>query len=767
MKKGDKINLPLLASELGVSDVCFIVTDVLGGGMGTCLKVSHPESNLMYAVKIIHAEKIADNSSWLRFIQELKVWFELSQSEGVVEALCMERINEVPCMCSPWMVGETLRDQIVSGKLTKEHVLKNIIRVVNTLKWAYETNKVVHRDLKPENILFDSSGLAYVSDWGLAKLADSCVRSYSENGDEASIESMRITRPGLIVGTVLYSSPEQIRGDQDIDYRSDMYSLGCMLFEFEQGHPPFSGNNRREILNKHLHAQPEHLGHFWKQTSFGLGKIVDRCLQKHPNDRYQSYEDLIGDLAKVCRKYKIACDECNPGFRKKRPPVGVSEFTRAILNNSFCNNANFGVVEFDDLKPYFDEFQALAALDQWEKAREIIEPLYVQELTKGKQSWHFGHDIAVNFGLCLARSGQAGEAVKVFAHMSCVSNPTNGYYVNYALALLYVRDYSKSEQICVNGLKVYPHDKDLIGNYVVSLVLQNKHSATLEILKTLCAQGKDIKYFEIAAAVLNQMADELNEIDWMRIVEFRINALKLLLQAKKQNPRFLTARYSLACTFLKLEQYELAIKEFNDVLALQEHRDEITECAMSCTALIMLETGSLNECIEYCRRWMPKFNEPTKMQRVLYMAVTERYVQKDGVNIIVPQALEFFEGVLNGKDSQVEDFCYLAELYARKNEYDKAIVLLDRASVKYPNHWLLPYYKALVDIQGGKNEESLTVLSEAAKLAPCKSDPEWKMSQIYKSLGNNEMSQKMHLLSEEKKKKRLHIVNDALRGLKM
>lgn len=108
MKKGDTVSLLQLGDAMGFPDGEFVVADVLEGGMGTCLKLVHQTGSRAFSAKIIHPHLLKSDVAWQRFVEELKLWFSLSESTGVVEAICIDRFNEVPCMCSPWMQGGTV-----------------------------------------------------------------------------------------------------------------------------------------------------------------------------------------------------------------------------------------------------------------------------------------------------------------------------------------------------------------------------------------------------------------------------------------------------------------------------------------------------------------------------------------------------------------------------------------------------------------------------------------------------------------------------------
>lgn len=762
MKKGDTIDLPQLAETSGLPDGTFIVADVLGGGMGTCLKVTHPTRHSAFAVKIIHPHLLGSDSAWIRFIEELKLWFVLSESTGVVEAICLARLNEVPCMCSPWMQGGTLRDQMAAKALMPKAFLNSLCRVLHTLNWVQKQHKAIHRDLKPENILFDERGLACVSDWGLAKLCSEQMRKVTGDKRDPVPQSPVLTQAGSFLGTVMYASPEQILGQDKVDHRSDIYSLGCIMYEMETGHPPFGGRTVAEIAAQHVRSVPPRLGGFLHRTTLGLESVVERCLQKRPMDRYQNYDELLADLVRACaRKGEKAPSECPP-LRAHRPALGLDEFRKTLLPRMLKAGAKVGAIGFDDLKPYIEEFDALVSLGKWSEAKDIIESLYFPELASPCQHWHLGHTVALNFALCLIKCGKAAEAVKVLSPLAEMVDQPDTYYVNHSLALLHIHSYAAAEALCATGLKRFPRDKDLVGNYVLALQFQDKLSEALSHLETLLVHGRDVHFLETAAAIVNRLAEEAGERDWCTCVGYRKRAMSLLAEAKLQSPRFATARFSLASTLFDLEQFQSAADEYWEVARMCGKKNILTDLAIGRIARVLLEMGAADESIEFCKKWMPEVGDATELTRSMSMALTENHVSRDGKRIVVRQALEFFQGIVGTDKAHVEDFCYLADLYGRMDRYDEAEGLLKQAQSRFSRSWLVPYYRGLVQHQAGRNDAALRALEEASRLAPLRSDPDWKMGQVHHSLGDALMAGRFQKYSEAKKARHRSIIEERL-----
>lgn len=768
MNIGDEISLPQLADSIGASTIEFRIANVLSGGMGRCLNVVHSDFDRSFAVKIIHSNLLNSDSAWLRFIDELEIWFVLSQSTGVVEAICMDVLNEVPCMCSPWMEGGTLRDGISARTLSPATALTSLHRVARTLEWVHTEHKTIHRDLKPENILFDRNGSAYVSDWGIAKLSNRYIEKRSTDAKNTP-SSPGITHEGTFLGTIVYASPEQIQGRKDIDHRSDIYSLGCIMYEMETHGPPFSGRTVEEIALQHLRAEPPRLGGFLRRTTLGLESIIQRCMQKDPAHRYQSYDELITDLSRICAKKGVRVRREFPSLREWRPYLGTGDLKRTLFRRiaeqvKAKSDRPVRLFEFDELKPYFEEFSALASLGQWQKALEIIKPFYVPDLSAAQKVWHFGHDLAVNYALCLTKTGEAAAAVCVLSPMAKMVDPPATYYVNYSLALLHTHSYEAAEAICRNGLNRFPKDNDLLGNYIHALGAQKKLSQALRELNVLLSRRRDVHSLETAASLMNDLGSEAGDSDWAKCVQYKKQALEFLKEAKEQNPRFATARLSLASTLWELGQFQAALEEYWDVAKICGKGSILTDLAVGRIARILLELNGADQCVEFYKTWLPEVSEKTELTRAMSMAVTERYVMDHGQPVVVRQALEFFEHAVTTDNSRVEDYCYLADLYARLGRNEETQSLLTQARYRFPKCWLVPYYEGFLYFRNEEHDLAIRALEEASRLAPMQSEPDWKLAQLYSRCGDAQRADHFKQQAKAKKESRKAIVDRALRS---
>jgi serine/threonine protein kinase len=251
------------------------------GGMGTVYKAKQLSMNRLVALKILHP-RLAANKEYLdRFRREAHTAAKFS-SNNVVQAIDVGSAGHVNYFVMEYVEGKTVMDELTAGKIFGEReALDIILQVAQALREAYKRG-LIHRDIKPANIILTKEGVVKLADLGLAR----------DTADQAAIEAER----GALVGTPYYIAPEQIEGQDDVDIRVDLYSLGATLYHMVTGRPPFTGEGRDAVFDAHLEKDltpPEKIN---KALSAGVGEVVDFLMAKDREDRYRTPEELIIDL---------------------------------------------------------------------------------------------------------------------------------------------------------------------------------------------------------------------------------------------------------------------------------------------------------------------------------------------------------------------------------------------------------------------------------------------------------------------------------------
>jgi hypothetical protein len=197
--------------------------------------------------------------------------------------------------------GKTVRALIKGRELDLQGALEIGAQVAAGLTKAHEAG-IVHRDIKPENVVVTPDGHAKILDFGLAKLLDPPKPEGNEGGDELShMETLAKTQAGLVLGTLRYMSPEQARG-QELDHRSDIFSLGVMLYEMVSGQIPFTGKSPVDTLHAIAFEETRPITSLRANLPASLQRVIGRCLRKRPQDRYADTKELTQDLRAVIRE---------------------------------------------------------------------------------------------------------------------------------------------------------------------------------------------------------------------------------------------------------------------------------------------------------------------------------------------------------------------------------------------------------------------------------------------------------------------------------
>ena len=201
---------------------------------------------------------------------------------------------------SELLEGETLRSRLAAGPLPPRKAVDYAVQIARGLAAAHE-KQLVHRDLKPENVFITADDRVKILDFGLAKLAEKAGAGMtaSSTAEPAPVPTTPPnTRPGIVLGTVGYMAPEQVRG-LAIDHRADIFALGAVLYEMLAGRRAFTGDTAADVMTAILKEEPPELPADVRQAAPALARIVDRCLAKNPGARFMSADDLAFALEGV------------------------------------------------------------------------------------------------------------------------------------------------------------------------------------------------------------------------------------------------------------------------------------------------------------------------------------------------------------------------------------------------------------------------------------------------------------------------------------
>jgi serine/threonine protein kinase/Tfp pilus assembly protein PilF len=299
-----------------------IISKIGSGGMGDVYLAEDTKLGRKVALKLLSEQLASDEEKLERFIREARMASGLNHPN----ILTVYEIGEAHgrnFIVTELIEGMTLRERLaVSGRLSAKETLQVAVQVAEALSAAHRAG-VIHRDIKPENIMIRADGYAKVLDFGLAKLV--------EKGPEG-VDAQFRTRPGIVMGTVAYMSPEQARG-QDLDARSDVFSLGSVIYEMLAGKQAFHGETQSHALVAILEKDPEPLPGLSSAVDEELDRITRKALSKSVDDRYPSAEELVAELRTVKRRHDLeniaSAIEAPTAILSVHPPSDVN--TIAVL----------------------------------------------------------------------------------------------------------------------------------------------------------------------------------------------------------------------------------------------------------------------------------------------------------------------------------------------------------------------------------------------------------------------------------------------------
>jgi serine/threonine protein kinase len=343
-------NLPLHElTEGSVFSGRYTISQKLGmGGMGVVYKAEDTKLKRTVALKLVRPEFTLDGEARERFVREAQVAasldhpnictvFEISESDGL-DFITMAYIE-----------GQSLDVRIESGPVDQKEAIDLMIQVAEGLQEAHEKG-IIHRDIKSANIMVTTKGQAKIMDFGLAKLT----------------EGPQFTKTTKIVGTVAYMSPEQAKGEK-VDIRSDLWSLGVVLYELLAGQLPFKRGSAAGVLYGIVNENPKPIWQHQQEVSNSLAAIVERCLEKNPSKRYQTAGELARDLKSVrhslsqesrkARRLHIPASKRRKSLRQAGVLVGSACLVLALLwvlpasRREIRNRLGWGASRVDEASP--------------------------------------------------------------------------------------------------------------------------------------------------------------------------------------------------------------------------------------------------------------------------------------------------------------------------------------------------------------------------------------------------------------------------------
>lgn len=275
-----------------------ITAKIGAGGMGEVFLAEDTRLDRRAAIKFLPAELAVDPERRQRFLTEAKAASALNHPHVCVVYDVGETEDRLPFIAMEFVEGESLAAMVTRGPPKIAKIVQIAIQVADALDAAH-AQRIVHRDIKPENVILNERGNVKVLDFGLAK------RMLQEATDSpGGTDLLQKTKDGQVLGTPSYMSPEQAVG-RSVDHRSDLFSLGSVIYFLLTGRGPFAGGNFGEILDHVIHRPPEAIARFNYEVPPELERITLKLLAKDVDRRYQSARDLLVDLRNLEREIEV------------------------------------------------------------------------------------------------------------------------------------------------------------------------------------------------------------------------------------------------------------------------------------------------------------------------------------------------------------------------------------------------------------------------------------------------------------------------------
>jgi len=287
------------------------------GGMGVVYKAKDTRLDREVALKFLSDGMAQDQQALERFRREAKAASALNHP-NICTVYDIGEESGKAFIVMEYLDGAALKDLIGGHPMELDRLLEISCEIADALGAAHVKN-IIHRDIKPANIFMSEHGHAKVLDFGLAKIAVPGTK-------ESEFKTLTGTQTGIVMGTLPYMSPEQLHGRQ-VDHRTDIYSLGAVLYEMATGQGPFVGDTTAELISSILRDTPKPVSGLRADLPMALERIIERCLAKQPAERYASVRELRGALELLRREMSSGSQSVSVPDASEGASIAVLPFT--------------------------------------------------------------------------------------------------------------------------------------------------------------------------------------------------------------------------------------------------------------------------------------------------------------------------------------------------------------------------------------------------------------------------------------------------------
>lgn len=452
----------------------FKILDIFGGegksGMGVVYLVESRHFPIPFILKTYQSNS---NNSTQRFFKEAKAWINIGIHENIVQAIFADTINDQLFIGAEFIEKDqygrnTISDYLEKGGVSIQNIVKWIVQFCRGSNHALKNGLKSHRDIKPDNLMVDVNGNLKITDFGLSKFEKELGNVVNQKNifanqirnilsKKPTEENLLMTQKGSFIGTLLYSSPEQILDSSSVDFRSDIYSFGIVLYQLiTLGAYPYSTIGRTTIEELALMHLQEPIIKF----NHPLYHIVEKCLQRTPKERFQSFEELLNSVNKTAIELKISI----PADENKNKNHQLKEtYIKAYSSLAFNDVKTAKAYIYEYLKQDENDSSALLLagrieyhLNNYEKALDFTLKAYKQNPLCSKT--------CNNLGLLYKEKGVYDKAEKFYLKAFEIDPLNSGALSNLSIYQLSINRFKEASENIIKALEIAPDKKDSLFN---------------------------------------------------------------------------------------------------------------------------------------------------------------------------------------------------------------------------------------------------------------------------------------------------------------